>query len=315
MWSDLKHMYPYFESGMCNFIYYITLVFQKVCLYTKLAIESETAKSIALNSLWLYSKTCIYIDNFSQYCYKNNENIKFIADNATSIYEQINDFLSRKKKEPIAEYWISLCTVQNYDRSENHYVETIQLYEEPIIERDILEFTKNVGIVTNNIRNTIVVVKSGGFYKIHINDPDDDIVEVSSTGSTGSTCSEVVEIMKKNAEDDCDDENKSNNDCSDANVTKSFEIEPSCFRIMSINYFHPDMNDPIELKIPKEMLLVKNQLFSPAFVRRCLEYQNYRFAFDTRYSVEIIDANVNIFTLKHNQYLQINENNATICLL
>ena len=75
---------------------------------------------------------------------------------------------------------------------------------------------------------------------------------------------------------------------------------------ISIVYKHPDMTEDIDLLfLPNEMYCVNNILFSKAFVRRSLEYQEKPFAFDDRYTIDIIDSNVTMYTMTKNNYMKI----------
>jgi hypothetical protein len=74
---------------------------------------------------------------------------------------------------------------------------------------------------------------------------------------------------------------------------------------ISISYNHPAISESIELTIPIEMYCVGNHLFSAAFVRRCLEYQQIPFVFDDRYTLTIIDTNVTIHTVSSTEYITV----------
>ena len=60
------------------------------------------------------------------------------------------------------------------------------------------------------------------------------------------------------------------------------------------------------------MMMAENELFSPSFVRRCLEYQNRPFVFDMDYRLEMIDQDVKCFTLTSDKYLLIGEKGALV---
>jgi hypothetical protein len=238
----------------------------------------EFGAIISINAIWLYSKFCVYCENRGNEIYQQNESVQNIVDAITNTYNYIGDFLSNAKKEPNNAYWITLCTVQNYDRYEHNYVESLQVYDKPICSSDEDVFNESLDFIDKDIlRNSITVMKTDGLYKIRIFKTDDDVVNVTS------------------------DETESLND-------RPCVLEPSCVKILNAVYKHPEVEEPIELNVSQEMFMVGNQLFSPAFVRRCLEYQNKYFVFDTRYTVEIVDSNVNVLTLRHGNYLQIEQN-------
>ena len=81
-------------------------------------------------------------------------------------------------------------------------------------------------------------------------------------------------------------------------------------RFLSIIYSHPRMNHDIELQLPQAMYYVGNELFSPMFVLRMLEYtvgsaSNY--VFDMNYSLKIMDRNVKYTELTSNEYITLGE--------
>lgn len=87
---------------------------------------------------------------------------------------------------------------------------------------------------------------------------------------------------------------------------------PSSYRLLSVSYTHPSMKEPVPLDIPNGMMLIGNELFSPCFVRRCLEYQSRPFVFDMDYRLEMIDRNVKCFTLTSDDYLVLGEKEALV---
>ena len=75
---------------------------------------------------------------------------------------------------------------------------------------------------------------------------------------------------------------------------------------LSVFYKHPDIAEPIQLTIPKGMLLVGNELFNPAFVLRCLNITNEYYVFDKNYTIQIMDSEIDEYNIQYGQYLHIN---------
>lgn len=86
----------------------------------------------------------------------------------------------------------------------------------------------------------------------------------------------------------------------------------SSFEVMSISYSHPKMKTSVDLNIPKFMFIVGNQLFSPVFVKRCLEYQEEYFYFDLHYTITIIDKNIQLYTIRSSEYLLVEPSTVSI---
>jgi hypothetical protein len=81
----------------------------------------------------------------------------------------------------------------------------------------------------------------------------------------------------------------------------------SSLSFLDIQYHHPEMKDSLILEVPKEWCCVGNGLFSPAFVLRMLYYQTLPFIFDMRYSLDIMDNELNMLSLNSNQHIVLNE--------
>ena len=89
-------------------------------------------------------------------------------------------------------------------------------------------------------------------------------------------------------------------------------IEPSSWKkvaplFLSVEYTHTEMGEAIELKMDAGFFREGNELFTPAFVLRMLEYQHIAYYFDDDYKVRIMDTNCNIIELDSNTYIVITE--------
>jgi len=76
-------------------------------------------------------------------------------------------------------------------------------------------------------------------------------------------------------------------------------------RFLTVEYTHPEMSVSIYLETPRNYFVVGNELFSSAFVLRCLEYQSERYIFDEKYVVNVVDNDIKPFSLKSDQYVVI----------
>jgi hypothetical protein len=77
----------------------------------------------------------------------------------------------------------------------------------------------------------------------------------------------------------------------------------SNIRFITIQYFHPKMNAPIEIVLPDHFYVIGNQLLSFAFVLRYLYYQREHFVFDYNYTIQIMNSEMDIFEVKWNQHI------------
>ena len=81
---------------------------------------------------------------------------------------------------------------------------------------------------------------------------------------------------------------------------------PSSVKFLSIEYKHPQTNTVLWLSLEPGMYMEFNELFTPTFVMRLLEYQhNNRYYFDTDYTLTLMDNNINIIELSSNNYVML----------
>lgn len=101
-------------------------------------------------------------------------------------------------------------------------------------------------------------------------------------------------VSKLICNDDADDEY---NIVCDTIPTRNF--------FLSIEYQHPNMKHTISLNLDKRYLISGNELFSPCFVLKCLNYQDKPYVFDKNYKLALLDSDINNTTLKSNQYIRL----------
>ena len=77
---------------------------------------------------------------------------------------------------------------------------------------------------------------------------------------------------------------------------------------LSVEYTHPEMGEAIELKLDSGFYREGNELFTPAFVLRMLEYQYTAYYFDVDYKIRFMDNQCNMFELGSDTYIVITEN-------
>lgn len=90
-------------------------------------------------------------------------------------------------------------------------------------------------------------------------------------------------------------------------------IKPSNVRFLSVEYSNPYMKGKIYITMNKHVYLEGNELFSPTFILRYLEYQSNPFDFNMEYILHIMDNNINQFSLKRNQFIRLGERGYKIC--
>jgi hypothetical protein len=95
--------------------------------------------------------------------------------------------------------------------------------------------------------------------------------------------------------------------CHETPVPPVFPLEPSNVKFLSVEYFATPESTPLVLQIPKTMYIANNELFSPGFIRRALEYQDEPFDFDLGYTLKIMDSNLNHVEIDQTKYIRLGE--------
>jgi len=69
------------------------------------------------------------------------------------------------------------------------------------------------------------------------------------------------------------------------------------------------------LSLPKSMCIVGNELFSAAFVLRCLQYEPLwtSFVFDKDYVLTVLDNTIQQYTLRSNEYVVLEKTHVRVC--
>jgi hypothetical protein len=282
--------------------------------------ENEMVQRAAMNGLWYYSKACVMGWRFCQHIYRENELIRVPYDSTIWCYNQIQ--IRRRRCEPSTEAWLSVCSLVNIPRlnraqmpyvhelaggsfmgtrlldpavlldpfaTQQYYVESYEnLLEGPmhiastVGEHAKLRFSDNMFQYgeTPEIINTICMMKIK-----HVDDHNDPLVDKYIVRLRPPV---NAKPMVKNRES-----------------AYNIPMTESSYHILSVEYCHPSMKDTITLNIPRSMMLIGNQLLSPVFVRRCLEYQSESYVFDDNYTIRIMDATIKQFSLSSNNYLQL----------
>jgi hypothetical protein len=89
------------------------------------------------------------------------------------------------------------------------------------------------------------------------------------------------------------------------NDHKKSILKTSSVKFLSIEYEHPDMNEPICIKLPSSFYLEGNCILSAAFIRQWLAETGVPYVFDNRYTIYIIDQDVYSISLSNKEYITI----------
>lgn len=78
-------------------------------------------------------------------------------------------------------------------------------------------------------------------------------------------------------------------------------------RFLTIEYFHKDMSEKVEIVLDKNDYYVHNDLLSYTFIYKYLLYRNLPFVIDNAYVINIIDDKLNTLELTSNKYVKITQ--------
>jgi len=97
------------------------------------------------------------------------------------------------------------------------------------------------------------------------------------------------------------------------NGSNNPEFSKSSVMLYSVEYTHPDLTNGIEIRMGPEWFFTGNELFTPTFVLRMLEYQSKHFVFDNKYILKIMDGNCNIISFGSESFMYINADDYDLC--
>lgn len=88
--------------------------------------------------------------------------------------------------------------------------------------------------------------------------------------------------------------------------------ELSKIKFLNIEYNHPENEKSITIEIDRNGYLVGNEILSNTFIKRALEYMNDRKSFDMRYTLKIMDNNLDSVVIFSDEYIVLEKNSYKI---
>lgn len=253
-----------------------TTIFIGISTLSNNIIQSETVQTMGLNLIYIYGNVAVKVEHLFKRFYENSYIFKVVIDTFQWLQEHYDIICSTRRKEPNEDMWMSLCSLNLVDNNFN-YSEMYELLLTPITEELCMSFVNGSSSINTSCKNDrIVIVKTNYLYQVRLINNVDEMSDVNK--------SITPETMKQ-----------------------------SPYRILSINYNHPKMLDAIELVVDPGMLVVGNEILSPVFVLRCLEYQENPFIFDMDYTLTIIDSEADLFKMNSQSFMYIGVDKPIIC--
>ena len=235
-------------------------------------MQSNRMRELGLLILFGYGRLMVNLELMGNYIYENNEQCKEMVDLFVWLKTEYHFLLSSAHREPKNVNWIQSLCIAKSNDEPYHYYEAYFICNEGESKEDIM----------NRFQDKTSVLNSSEF--------EDSMVILKYNDLYKTKLNNDEDALKKPADED---------------------IIPSSFKPLSISYKIGDTN-PISIELPETIWNVGNELFSPVFVRKCLEYQECAFQYNMDYEIEIMDADVNIIELKSHQYIEVMESTIEI---
>jgi len=242
--------------------------------------ETEFFQNAVSSAIFEYSRIQTNIYLWSKEVYQEYYAARIIIDVAVFVKETYVSLTSRKRLEPPGN-WAQVCSSHYLTRG-YHIGDGKPIYAESyciIIDSDELE--SHFQTCYENNRELVAENKEYENSDTLIIARSNDKYRVLRCGNTESK-------------------------------SPVFPMESSSIKFLSAEYFATPESAPIVLQIPKTMYITNNELFSPGFVRRALEYQDEPFEFNANYIVKIMDQSLNQVELDQTKYIRLGESEYTI---
>lgn len=228
---------------------------------------------IGVKALYKYSKYTVQWNKYWKKSYDKSWITRLLVDSADYAGRYISAKINGTLLEPYSTQWIGACVLSVSSNDDSQSVDIRYKY----IELYLSDFTKELQLndylngfkvwcqlksdyLEDDDRELLIILKSNGQYLSR--------VAISRTDQQNVTYHGRIEEIELD------------------NIFVGTRMNV----IISIEYTNPKMENGIVLDIPRGFMNVGNQILSPAFVHRCLEYQNKPYYFDMNYTLKIMDS-------------------------
>lgn len=233
---------------------------------------NETMSSLLLKTFDIYVTTQIYISNVCEYAYTEFPIIRDVSDLVVHYSKLFRGFIENYKVEPFQQNWVSthILIKNNHLFKGNSFIH-IENYQ--MMSNDLSPDCSYNEKIESGFMYFYSILQSLIVNLMHVV----DAIVVMKDGDRYI----VRSILNKH---------------------ETFYHKSSKQVFLSIAYKHPDIKEPIAIEFPETMYEIGNVIFTPMFIKRYLEYQSLSYVFDDRYTLDIIDNDMNMLTLNSSQY-------------
>ena len=240
-------------------------------LYDQIS-ANETMSSILLKTFDIYVTTQMYICDGYHYAYTNSPVVRDVSDLTVHYSRLFKGFIENYKVEPFQPNWVSThILIKNNNLFKGNSFIHIENYQ--MMSSDLSPDCSYNEKIEHGFMYFYSILQSLIVNLMHVV----DAIVVMKDGDRYI----VRSILNKH---------------------EKFYHKSSKHVFLSIAYKHPDMKEHIAVEFPETMYEIGNVVFTPMFIKRYLEYQSLSYVFDDRYTLDIIDNDMNMLTLNSSQY-------------
>lgn len=248
----------------------------KETIVQKLETSNVYEKSFILVNAYATQKEKIMV--FIKKIYDSDPKIKNIIDSVVYFIKYAYCTAYSQKIEPMKNNWICTSILMKRNSSfiggEYNYNETYEFMNTDNILEPLKEMSDNITSIVESSNNT---------------------VECMITMKNGEKYINHV-FFNKN----------------EPKMETELPLVPSKHRFISVKYTHPNMDESVFIDIDNEYYYANNEILSPLFIKRYLEYQPLIYDFDMDYELEIMDNDINSYKLSSKQYILLADSTYTI---
>jgi len=236
----------------------------------------EALNSLCISSFMYACKIANKTGELYQHLYNTNEEVRYLA----SLSKYLYCLLISQQMEPSSPNWVSKSMLllnepflyKKHSLDENYY--SISDIKMPWFYDKISESINRVITSFYNLYNNQYVYDGSELYIMKLLNDDDD------------ECYFIYQNEKE---------------------IQDIQYTRSDTKFLSIEYKHPKMTNGIELKLERPWFFVGNELFTPTFVFRSLQYQSQPYIFDSTYTIAIVDSDINMVEFGSDKHILLTE--------
>ena len=229
------------------------------------AVSQINYQCLTVNALVKYSEITSSWQTFWKTAYNTDVYVKYSIDIANYVWRFLQTIVTNNRIEPFTAEWTSIS----------------KLYRNPCNSGDPFIFHECYYIECDRERDDIYAFSD---FFLHLPEVVEEPHKIQCLMMRNTQNQYLVKAIKA--------------DKNGLVISK----HPSSVKFLSIEYKQPKTNTTLPLSLDPGMYMEFNELFTPTFVRRLLEYQHNRHcsSFDTDYTLTLMDNNINFIELSSN---------------